>query len=1024
MSQLDELAQHRDAILLAEVGAWLHMLGKYNWQFIEKHCGGRSTYDYQNFMPSLNPQQYPELSMLLDPISTRYETNFSTLPITAPTNAGVFICKHRQTQVARQDRLSDQLTMLLVDAHGRGSNIEKSEIKVDFLKQTIPEVYLSTAFGFDYVLDSANYKTSLLYQELEKLIMQSHLPDISWDNLIYKLRQQLYSHFSSVLAETRLPFSDVTLFDQTASSVAFFKAALVERVIAGSWKPLMSGSDTQYKWRTLTIPFAKFSYFQNISGISDLLARRSYLIRAQNGVQKLLEISYPVGQEIYRDELTSVFLVPDDVSLLQWQTKDGKTLQKLIQQVITEVTQGDLYPDLENSLVSQGSRTVYTIGQQINDLSKIDISPDIEQIVRVWNDTKDREVCTNCAIRPQGVSRKASRRNVCDLCLERRESRSKKWIREQLSRDTIWLDEVADTNGRLALLVGNWSLERWLDSTLVSTIIAAFDVNFTNIEQDCKKSLRKTKKGNPQQFQGLLTDLISNDVRQQFNNQFRGYYNAIIQPEWQYFELGGVEEETIATIHFVRQNPSFARLRRVWQTTQKFWQTVLDEPNNNGKLLISRIPYRLKIIPKNGSDLDLGHYHAYVLKLTSQIKLSVVWDPQSELFITCDNLDYLAKPELLGNPVQDYLKGELDLEEPAGYGSQNKRWGTITIEKVEPLRDSHYVPAIPILAEPRTFMALVPADKALDILQAIKTKYEREMGKVRNRLPLHMGVVYFQRRTPLRTALDAGRRMLEQQPLGGDEPWTVVADVTPAPLPNDKQRLAQGTQQFNETLSVSLSQGSRSFTWYVPAKMGDGSTEDKWYPYVFFASDKEGQSDPRHCSKPRDLVFKGLRPTNDDQTEVCWLIHASQLKPGDRIYFTPATFDFEWLNTTARRFAIAYDKQGQRIGRLTRPYLLDQLDDMESAWQTLQKLSKNQLYALRDTIEEKRQAWFATPQDSLGDPTFEQFCADVVRNTKWQENVDVKQLGIWAVNGLLTDVIELHASIMKEDSQMEEQSNG
>ena len=61
-------------------------------------------------------------------------------------------------------------------------------------------------------------------------------------------------------------------------------------------------------------------------------------------------------------------------------------------------------------------------------------------------------------------------------------------------------------------------------------------------------------------------------------------------------------------------------------------------------------------------------------------------------------------------------------------------------------------------------MALVPADKALDVAQAIKTKYETEMGKVRNRLPLTLGLVFAQARTPLAAVLDAGRRMLKRKP--------------------------------------------------------------------------------------------------------------------------------------------------------------------------------------------------------------------------------------------------------------------
>lgn len=468
-------------------------------------------------------------------------------------------------------------------------------------------------------------------------------------------------------------------------------------------------------------------------------------------------------------------------------------------------------------------------------------------------------------------------------------------------------------------------------------------------------------------------------------------------------------------VHPTTPNYSFARLRRIWQTTQTFWQDVCPtdpeqrvEESLVGQILKDVSSHRIQIIPHDRDNLDLGHYHTFDLKLTDSVKLSVVWDPKRKLFITCDDLDYLQKSKLLGKPVLNSLQGELTLEEPSGYGSQNEIWGKIIIEKASKMENSGYTPAIPILAQPRTFMALVPADRAVNIVAAIQTKYEREMGKVRNRLPLHLGVVYFQRRMPLRAALDAGRRMLNYE-LGirNYEAWLVKRVEPKGKLPDEKKHLAEGTQQFEETVIIELEQNGRFLTWYVPAKMGDGQTDDNWYPYVFIKSDVSG----------RNLVFKAPRPKSDGTTAECWLIHASQLKEGDQIYFTPATLDFQWLDSTARRFEIAYDDNGKRRDRLTRPYLLDQLDELEAAWGMLQSLSKNQLYALRDTIEQKREAWFDKPQESLDDETFEQFCADVVRNTKWKTAVDHQELTNWAINGLLADTIQLHLSIMKENLQ-------
>ena len=470
----------------------------------------------------------------------------------------------------------------------------------------------------------------------------------------------------------------------------------------------------------------------------------------------------------------------------------------------------------------------------------------------------------------------------------------------------------------------------------------------------------------------------------------------------------------VTSIGVGAKNESFARLRRIWQTTQTFWETALDAPNRDGTSTIPQVPYRLqikgKLQPNDQKDGEPGQYHTYDLKLPNSVKLSVVWDSENKRFITCDNLEYLAKPELLGQRVLNLLPtgGEITIEEPTGYGGKNKTWGKITIEQADTMPDSSYTPVILILAQPRTFMALVPADRALAIIAAIRTKYEQEVGKVRNRLPLHLGLVYFHRRTPLRAALDAGRRMLKYE-LGTaqDEVWRVTEKVQ-GPLPDGKIHLAEKENgQFAQTVTVKLERNRRSLTWHVPAKMGDGQTDDNWYPYVFIKSDVNGRSP----------AFKGIRPTSDNKSEECWLLHASQLQKDDQIYFTPATLDFQWLDSTARRFEIAYGDNGRRRDHLTRPYLLDELDEIEAAWAMLRTLSKNQLYTLRDTVEEKRAAWFVEPHESLKDDTFKQFCADIIRNTKWKTAVDTTKLTNWAINGLLADAIQLHVSIMKDKLQ-------
>ncbi len=69
-------------------------------------------------------------------------------------------------------------------------------------------------------------------------------------------------------------------------------------------------------------------------------------------------------------------------------------------------------------------------------------------------------------------------------------------------------------------------------------------------------------------------------------------------------------------------------------------------------------------------------------------------------------------------------------------------------------------------------MVLVPADKALEAAKKIKEKYEKEMGKVRNRLPMNLGIVYAGYHTALPAIMDAGRRLMQIN--NEEKTWTLI----------------------------------------------------------------------------------------------------------------------------------------------------------------------------------------------------------------------------------------------------------
>jgi hypothetical protein len=321
-------------------------------------------------------------------------------------------------------------------------------------------------------------------------------------------------------------------------------------------------------------------------------------------------------------------------------------------------------------------------------------------------------------------------------------------------------------------------------------------------------------------------------------------------------------------------------------------------------------------------------------------------------------------------------------------------------------------------------MALVPADKALEIVNDIKNKYELEMGKVRNRLPVHLGVVFADYKTPLRVILDAGQRMLKQESCPVMD-WHVIKKEGPSSDISLLPDHLKNNKHFAEYVRLKISRDDRRAFWHVPLKMGDSITEDEWYPYVFVQCDKDG--------KPpvgRTRMFEAPCPWNKDIQGIAqptWLVHAREIQDGDIVYFTSATLDFQWLDTSGRRFEIAYDDTGSRMGIQRRPYMLDEIETIKKIWKMLCcHLTSTQIHGMNELIETKRTEWESSK-------VFRQFCYDTIANLDWKKKngeyaweIDKKPEEEWlnewtdyAECGLLCDVIELYMKILKKNPENE-----
>jgi hypothetical protein len=655
-------------------------------------------------------------------------------------------------------------------------------------------------------------------------------------------------------------------------------------VIDNAWIPRGS-----FTWRLLRVAYDGLAFLERAATVGDLLGRQTALQDALDRVRHLLEYHYPLGNEVYRDEHGSAFVVP----ALDGDNPNGDMLHGLLDTLILKEFRdsklnGEVEPQISISPADQKAAKLHEELQK--PLLPLHAFTDAMQC---WWQGEPDDICTACGVRPQGwgapspyYRKKAQERNVCYVCLERRSNRAEVWAKgydddacteqREAWQHTIWMDEVADSNGRLALVVGRFELEQWLSGEMIQSMLVVCDTS---------------------------------------NNTYES------------------------------KNASFARIQRVWRTTQQFWDSVWKEDIPAG--IGEQHP---RILIDVGGNLDLGFYHAYDTEVDGK-RLSVVWDKEKQSLIIADNLHAWDGAEHLKQRLEQMQREgkQLPLSEPGGYGQQRKTATSATIGKVS-LRSSAYTPAVKLLDEPRSFLALVPATHALEVANKIRERYEREMSKVRNRLPLFLGLVFFGRRQPLFSALDAGRRMLGV-PLAPEE-CSVQSNSGHGDLERNPRQ-----PHFKQWYDVRLTtQQGEVLKWRVSTVMGDGKTEDDWYPYIHVKTDAQGN--------PVSGRKQFSHPEHSDQQ---W-VHISDVQQEDTICFTPARFAYIHLDTSARRF---------EVGTEETLLPLEELERISALWESVKQLdgmSESKLHAVVSLLNMKRDEW------GEDNPAYEQLIRTVFSN--------------------------------------------
>jgi len=835
MMSLKVLKDNRDALLLSEVAALLHDVGKFCNLHIEAHTGGQRRWSNDNAYKAVidSPGAVIKLSKAAASLKKPKVLN-NVLNAQSPkaadfisTNLKDFLQNNTINLFGESYSLAELIMLGTPGFAGNGNRAQLLDGKPGWLaavlgvchseahvdkenppgqgNQTLPYVFISTAFGYE-----------------EQKVVIGTSPE-SLDNRLQKLpvppkRDQILREFSYGLGDTRRPVNEVTLSDWAWIVAALFKPAIAVALLTNQQPGIRQWKSHDLRWRLLRVNFDVLGLYAKAVKIADLLGYQNVVDEACAKVKKLIEEEYPLGNEIYRDSTGIYFTFPD----LDLPADLAQEIRHRVESVEMELAPRIAVTVGDGTTATDQLKSI--LGKARKEALEALVQPfDSQQLSACWQQqwttvgAGQWEVCPVCRLRPMPEKAEA-----CEHCIKRRSSRIEAW--KQNPAQTIWIDEIADHNDRVALIVGRFGLDDWLSGDLVQTMLVGADPT---------------------------------------------------------------------TNTFTPKNPSPARLRRVWETCQRFWtetveREILARHHSHGAQNPGLRCARLLLTPDktNGWREDVP-YDGVV----NGGAISLLWRKDVQQFITISNL------ELAGDiqPGQTIVVSEPDRPQQISFVVQSKAQAT-----------GKYTPYLRLLASPDQFLALVPAAAALEIAKNIHQEYQKQFGKVQNRLPLFLGLVFFQRKISLTAVMDTARRMLAA-PLK-DELWTVGKDVT------------SGQVKFMNDVE-----------WNIPTVMGDGTTPDNWYPYFFFSGT------PSHAQH----YF---------QHNGSWLVHVDDLKQGDEVKVIPSRFTYLFLETTARRFRFDLERDVM---------LLDELPRLMSMWEALKGsgIADTGLRNVQALLEHKGETW-------------------------------------------------------------------
>ncbi|WP_202319138.1 CRISPR-associated protein Csx11 [Archaeoglobus neptunius] len=1065
--KLNELMENRDAILLAEIGALIHDLGKLSEEFVRSKCIEESDKNWIHHTAVIELDMHRGVKYANDirRILKNIKININRKTIALYD----FILGHHPKNWGRKEKW-DKLESFEFEypAYDKGlillkfiiaSDTFDSEEDKSYCKdpQSVCGIYKSTSFGFEedvIIPQSLKDERVKIYKVLRDWLDSCNIREIIDKRL--KILNKIKESFSKTLGETRRSANDVTLWDHSYMTASMMKALLAQYILCKYFEnednckeflKEVKQADTAPKQIVLnTKPFKIFSVGWNLfeflkqsHKIPDVIGRIRILEEIRNSIRKIVEEEYALGNSIYEDDFGIYFLIPSVLS-----DDDLKEVKERIFDVFNEKVGGILLPvfHLEEPNPSEEFRIGKLLTKAMENIGKYVKSHKIELIkaptwICSWNESvrlsKEKLVCNVCG---KGFYCKGDDEKICETC---KDIRSKGRVKE--ISQTVFIDEIAwnpdeKQYENACLLIAKFDLDEWLNGRFVQSLfIREPDKYYDDLNWNSGENLPG--------LAGVLGKALKDKIKSNVWDEEaeKNVYNAVksfLHDKVPIIRGNSTKTVALGVIKLIEEEIKDGKtltdiLNRekhehfISNTAFDFEyldNLVLSKPPSPSRLMrvwrdttnffstvakkieapdVVACNIRIKDFTLKGKKLVEGL--AYIVKIP---KLGVSGEVVCEE--SCEIPEYLRiitphLSEILINNESKVLDTGIEIYHPESKGLI----AIATIDCIVPA--GSYKAYRTISISPTLFMAIIPASKSWEIVKMIKDEYVKNFGKVFGKLPLHVGLIYFKRKMPIFVALDSAMRFVNEfESLKGEDELYVIEN----PRTEDNYAIlglghAKDWQSFKYTVRI-------------PYKLGDGNP-DYYHPYLMVSSSKDS------------IEIK------IDESPIIQK-HISKIKEGDIIKMKKYYIDFEFLDSNIRRFDIGKKRKHWLFTNSTnrpKPYLLWDIDNFERLGGLVKKLglTTTQVMNLYELLIDKLEEWGihkppvelsnGTDEDKATAETFKIFVENAIKDVPLGLKVvdgesgkgkiskeDYEFLKESILNGMFFDFVDLWHTILKE----------